>query len=1390
LRVGGFVGPVSFSADELTNQTGVGSVVFAQNLVKDPSGNIYDMTVTANGTVFNADYPFYVKGTTPDLGGLPAERWAPNKLAGPPPEPPAHFIIQSTPGYTLDIVEPSQNVFAGNTATYTIKIQDFVNGFNEPIRLSDDILTNYSDYVEPNGVSYDQNPITNETLLHIHTKEGVSHPGFTFTVYGNSTPPNPTLYRFDTSILAIGVAPDFSLSIVPLTHTVSPTAPGNSAVYEVRILRVGGFVGPVSFSADELTNQTGVGSVVFAQNLVKDPLGNIYDMTVTANGTVFNADYPFYVKGTTPDLGGLPAERWAPNKLAGPPPELPAHFIIQSTPDFAIDIEPPTTKTVHPGETANYHIRLTRFNGYSGTVTLSHNLISLFVVTPLVFDDPILEEGQNDTYLRVTATNPADNSTLPFKVFGQGIVSGNPATRETDGTFIIENLFDYRLSINPASRTVAPGGITTYTVTLTREFLFPGPVSLTTNLGSMVGVQSAVFNPETLSGGVMTSTLTVTANSSASDAAHVFTVYGATPDLNGSPAQRTTQATFVIENNEDFNIEVTPNTLTVAPGGTASYDVTLIPINNYPGSVTLSNNLLSVYGDYIQSATFGTTVLRPSSPTTKLWVTAKSDIPNYDILDFIVTGTGLVEGINQDRSDYADLLIRNPFDYRLSISPLSRTVAPGGVTTYTVTLTREFLFTGPVSLTTNLDSMVGVQSAVFNPETLSGGVMTSTLTVTANSSASDATHVFTVYGDTPDLNGSPAQKTTQATFVIENNEDFTISISPKTKSVAPGRTTTYDITVTRLNNFTGTISLSTDLGSKIGIQSALFTDNTLDSTETATALNVITLATVPTVDIPFLVIGSGSPEGIPTIRQDTATLNVVDFRITIDPNSQTVTPGGATSYTVNLTRLNGFTGTVNLTTDLGTKNYIASAILADTALNGAESSTSLNVTTLSPAPDLDINFTVTGDSSVEVAPLSHQATALLRLLTPTIPDFTITVIPENQTVNSAGSTTYDVLLHRLNGFDKSVTLSENLLSNYPDYIASATFGLDVLPDGTTDQTTVLYVTAKDVIGGNIDLPFVVTGKETATGLPEHSDNATLSIIGDTPPPPPPPPPVPDFTIKITPDLREVDAGGSTDYTITVTPINNFNDKVILTHNLLSDFGDYISKVDFDVLQLDIDNNYTTTMHVETKNISNSHILTFTITGTAISGSPIHSDNADLQINVAGSPPPAGGGGGGGTYTPPAPTTGGSTEDFTIQVTPLTNTTIYPGQTATYQITIIRLGGFTGPVTLSTDVLRLNYDVASATFGKTTVPAGETTTTLLLVARSNAVIDSSTLFNVQGNSSTLGDRNDDAPVAIIIPRGLPSTGPVTPPSPWFWLTIMGIAWLSWAQLHTPKSRQVK
>jgi beta-glucanase (GH16 family) len=127
-----------------------------------------------------------------------------------------------------------------------------------------------------------------------------------------------------------------------------------------------------------------------------------------------------------------------------------------------------------------------------------------------------------------------------------------------------------------------------------------------------------------------------------------------------------------------------------------------------------------------------------------------------------------------------------------------------------------------------------------------------------------------------------------------------------------------------------------------------------------------------TIALAFTAGTNGAPHTNPSIRgiEIIPAASSQDFTISATPGSETVAPGGATSYTVTVTPQNGFTGTVALSA--GGLPSGASASFNPTSISSSGSST-LRVTTASSTPAGSYALTSTGMNGS----LSHSASVVL-----------------------------------------------------------------------------------------------------------------------------------------------------------------------------------------------------------------------------------------------------------------------------------------------------------------------------------------------------------------------------------------------------------------------------
>lgn len=133
--------------------------------------------------------------------------------------------------------------------------------------------------------------------------------------------------------------------------------------------------------------------------------------------------------------------------------------------------------------------------------------------------------------------------------------------------------------------------------------------------------------------------------------------------------------------------------------------------------------------------------------------------------------------------------------------------------------------------------------------------------------------------------------------------DFSVSATPSSQTVAPANGTSYTVSVTPSNGFTGNVSFSVS-GLPSGA-TASFTPTSVSGSGSST-MAVSTSSSTPTGTYPLTITATSG-----TLTHSTqVTLIVADFAISASPSSQTVPRGSQTTYTVTVTPLGPFSATV------------------------------------------------------------------------------------------------------------------------------------------------------------------------------------------------------------------------------------------------------------------------------------------------------------------------------------------------------------------------------------------------------------------------------------------------------------------------------------------------
>ncbi|MFA5010284.1 MAG: hypothetical protein WC553_03645 [Patescibacteria group bacterium] len=184
---------------------------------------------------------------------------------------------------------------------------------------------------------------------------------------------------------------------------------GGTGSFDIKITPMNDFVGQAVIRISAITQVGGNGDDVTGQILAIDipqtvtiPTG-ITEVTTTVHFTVANDPtlsgvYQF-------ELSGYDTQN---SNAILTPTALGRINISGETGPFSLEITPTTTEVIR-GQSTTYDITLTRADDFTGTVTLSHNLATIFGtgVTGTFFDDNTLSGSDTSATLTVTTTNSA-----------------------------------------------------------------------------------------------------------------------------------------------------------------------------------------------------------------------------------------------------------------------------------------------------------------------------------------------------------------------------------------------------------------------------------------------------------------------------------------------------------------------------------------------------------------------------------------------------------------------------------------------------------------------------------------------------------------------------------------------------------------------------------------------------------------------------------------------------------------------------------------------------------------------------------------------------------------------------------------------------------------------
>lgn len=280
-------------------------------------------------------------------------------------------------------------------------------------------------------------------------------------------------------------------------------------------------------------------------------------------------------------------------------------------PDFK-GVVAPFNPTVTPGGTITIPVTLEALNGWTDDVVISATNLPNGIKPSY---NPVLVNGGNGS-CTITLTASPSTHLGQYNI----ILSGNSGslTHSTTATITVQaSAGDFTGSVLQAAGNTQPGGAVTYQVSIQPLYGFTGSVIL--DVAGLPAGTTASFNPDIVTGGNGTSTLTLqTTGSTPVPSISNVTVTG----TNGNLSHSTPVYLGVSSTSGDFNGAVSPSLQSVssASGGTATYGISLTPVNGGAGDVTLT--VAGLPGNSVSS--FSPAVIVGGSGTSQLVVQVPS----------------------------------------------------------------------------------------------------------------------------------------------------------------------------------------------------------------------------------------------------------------------------------------------------------------------------------------------------------------------------------------------------------------------------------------------------------------------------------------------------------------------------------------------------------------------------------------------------------------------------------------------------------------------------------------------------------------------------------------------------------------------------------------------
>ena len=748
----------------------------------------------------------------------------------------------------------------------------------------------------------------------------------------------------------------------------------------------------------------------------------------------------------------------------------------------------PTKLTIAEGASDSYQVVLTSQPAHDVTVTITHSGDPDIGIDnrELTFTDSDWETAQAVTVSAAQDDNARDDvATLSHSVASTDTDYNGIGVSEVDVAVTDDETAG--VSIRPTELTIAEGGSDTYQVVLTSQPTDDVIVTISRSGDGGISIddQELTFTDSDWN---QAQTVAVTAahddDAIDDNATFSHTVASADGDYNGITVS---EVEVTATDDETAGVSITPTKLTIAEGGSDSYQVVLTsqPTDEVTVTITRSGDGDISIDD--QELTF----------TDSDWKTARvvraSAAHDDDARDDAATFSHSVASTDGDYNGVTvsavDVTVRDDETPGVSIRPEELTIAEGGRDSYEVVLTSKPSHEVTVTITHGGDADIDsapdrLTFSSSNWETAQAVTVSAAQDDDARHDAASLSH--TVASTDTDYNRIGVS---EVEVTVTDDETAGASIRPEELIIAEGGSDSYEVVLTSKpsHEVTVTITHSGDRDISIGDQELTFTDSDWETAQTVTVSaaqdddardDVATLShSVASADTDYN--GIAVPEVAVTVTDDeTAGVKVAPTRLAIPEDA-------STTYTVALTSRPSRPVVVALS---HSGDPDISANVAQVSFEPSEWDNPSTVTVQASRDPDAVDDTATlrhsassSDSTYDGAPVDP-----VRITVGDLDSVGVNITPLNLTIDEGASRTYTVVLASKPSQDVVVevdrTGDEDVVpqpdsltftgSNWQDPQAVTVQALQD-PDAVDDTATLLHSTSSsDAAYGGLTVPGV------------------------------------------------------------------------------------------------------------------------------------------------------------------------------------------------------------------------------------------------------------------------------------------------------------------------------